>query len=136
LQPLGTLSRRELATWHGRAAIYALPARYEPFGLSVLEAALCGCALVLGDIDSMRELWDGAALFARPGDTAGLRATLARLIEDRQERERLAERARERALGLDLTRTGRAYLTLYEGLLQRADQGRGPAQPMGLLDLR
>ncbi len=32
-----------------------LPARYEPFGLSVLEAALSGCALVLGDIPSLRE---------------------------------------------------------------------------------
>ena len=35
-----------------------LPARYEPFGLSILEAALSGCALVLGDLPSLRELWD------------------------------------------------------------------------------
>ena len=30
------------------ASVYVLPAKYEPFGLSVLEAALSGCALVLG----------------------------------------------------------------------------------------
>ena len=30
------------AHWLARAAIYALPARYEPFGLSILEAGLAG----------------------------------------------------------------------------------------------
>ena len=37
--------------------------RFEPFGLAVLEAARAGCALVLSDIATFRELWDGAALF-------------------------------------------------------------------------
>jgi glycogen synthase len=60
---LGHLARRELAHWYSIAAVYALPARYEPFGLTVLEAALCGCALVLGDIPSLRETWGGDARF-------------------------------------------------------------------------
>ena len=38
-------------------------ARYEPFGLAVLEAAQAGMRLVLSDIPSFRELWDGAATF-------------------------------------------------------------------------
>ena len=41
-RPLGRLEPAELADWYSRAAIYALPARYEPFGLSVLEAAMSG----------------------------------------------------------------------------------------------
>jgi len=44
---LGVLAPETLAAWYARSAIYALPARYEPFGLSVLEAALSGCALAL-----------------------------------------------------------------------------------------
>jgi glycosyltransferase involved in cell wall biosynthesis len=52
--------------WLARAALYVHPARYEPFGLSVLEAALSGCALVLADLPSLRETWDNAALFAPP----------------------------------------------------------------------
>ena len=67
---LGELPRDELADWYARAPIYALPARYEPFGLSVLEAALSGCALVLGDIPSLREIWGGAALFVAAATTA------------------------------------------------------------------
>ena len=58
---LGRLAPEALAPWFARASIYALPARYEPFGLSALEAALAGCALVLGDIPSLREVWGDAA---------------------------------------------------------------------------
>ena len=65
-----------------RAAIYALPARYEPFGLTALEAALAGCALVLGDIPSLREIWGDAALFVRPADDGALRGGAA--IADRR----------------------------------------------------
>jgi len=53
------------------ARVFASAARYEPFGLAVLEAAQAGCALVLSDIPSFRELWDGAAVFVAPGDEEG-----------------------------------------------------------------
>src|SRR5690606_871916 len=55
LHLLGQLSDMEIADRLARASIFALPARYEPFGLCALEAALAGCALVLGDIPSLRE---------------------------------------------------------------------------------
>ncbi len=56
-EAVGRLGPEEMREQYARAAIFAHPARYEPFGLSVLEAALSGCALVLGDISSLRELW-------------------------------------------------------------------------------
>ena len=64
---LGRLATDEMRELYRRAAIYALPARYEPFGLSVLEAAASGCALVLGDIPSLRENWADAAVFVAAG---------------------------------------------------------------------
>ncbi len=45
---LGQLSTAELASWYARAAIYALPARYEPFGLSVLEDGVIGLRVGAG----------------------------------------------------------------------------------------
>src|SRR5690606_8377688 len=68
VETLGVLSRAEMKHWLGRASIYVLPARYEPFGLSALEAALSGCALVLGDIPSLREVWGPAATYVDPAD--------------------------------------------------------------------
>jgi len=116
---LGPLPRDELRALMGRAAIFAHPARYEPFGLVVLEAALAGCALVLGDIDSLRELWDGAALFVAPGDAAALAEACERLSADGELRGILAGRAGERAWRYDAETMARAYARLYEQLSDR-----------------
>ncbi len=117
LQPVGRLSSRELAGWYARASTYALPARYEPFGLSALEAGLAGCALVLGDIPSLREIWGEAALFIAPGDTQALRAALEALIEDAGLRNEMALRARNRAMGYTVGRMVQRYVVAYGALV-------------------
>jgi glycogen(starch) synthase len=117
---LGQLDREALRAQMGRAAIFAHPARYEPFGLAVLEAAQAGCALVLGDIPSLREQYDGAALFVGPGDGAALAEALERLIADGDLRRRLATTARLRAQRHDAGRMARDYATLYERLRGRS----------------
>lgn len=119
---LGTLGRRELAAEMSRAAIFALPARYEPFGLTVLEAAVSGCALVLGDVPSLRELWDGAALFVAPDDVGALRRTLQSLIDHPGDRHRLAAAARERAHSYPIDRTAAQYERLYHVLAGTAGE--------------
>jgi glycosyltransferase involved in cell wall biosynthesis len=98
------------------AAIYAFPALYEPFGLSVLEAALCGCALVLGDVPSLRELWTGMAVFVDPRDPSAVTAAIRRLASDDAARERLAELARARALQMDPDVMAAQYLSAYASL--------------------
>ncbi len=120
VRALGPLPREALAGWLARAAIYALPARYEPFGLSALEAGLSGCALVLGDIPSLREVWGDAAEFVAPDDPAALEAALRRLIRDGDARRALARAARARALTLSAERCADAYLAAYAELTGRA----------------
>ncbi|XXT17168.1 glycosyltransferase family 4 protein [Sorangium sp. So ce429] len=128
LEHLGVLSPSGVAAALARASIYAHPARYEPFGLSVLEAALSGCALVLGDIPSLREVWRDAALYVDPGDTDALRRALQSLIDEPGARRGLASRARARALDFAPRRMARGYLHLYGDLLRgRSDARRSPA---------
>jgi glycosyltransferase involved in cell wall biosynthesis len=119
LQCLGTLDGRELADWLGRAAIFCAPARYEPFGLSILEAALSGCALVLGDIASLREIWQGAAVYVPPDDPGALRAALLMLIEHDGMRASLAARARARAVAMSAAAMGARYAALYADVSSR-----------------
>jgi glycogen synthase len=114
---LGRLSAQAVARWYARAAIYALPARYEPFGLSVLEAASAACALVLGDIRSLRENWDGAALFVAPGDRDALTRAIARLIAEPETREVLGAEAMRRAAEFTERRMTDAYMDLYASAL-------------------
>jgi glycogen(starch) synthase len=113
----GRLPEQALAAWLGRAAIFVAPARYEPFGLGILEAALAGCALVLGDIGSLREIWADTAIFVPPEDDEALCSAINRLIHDPGTRLALAARSRVRALDYTPSRMVEAYLDLY-GRLQ------------------
>ena len=124
--PLGRLPAADLRAWFDRASIYALPARYEPFGLSVLEAALARAALVLGDIPSLRENWDGAAWFVPPSDSGALHAAIVRLIEDDERRVELGRLAYARAREFSVARMAGGYRRLYAGVLGQG--GRRPAR--------
>jgi len=115
---LGQISPQEVADYMAIASIYCFPARYEPFGLSILEAALSGCALVLGDIPSLRELWNNAAVFVDPGDQSALLRSLSQLIENSNTRIKLARSALDRAKRFSLQRMTNAYLKVYEQLHQ------------------
>jgi len=116
LELLGSLQPQTLASWYARASVYALPARYEPFGLTALEAAWSGCALVLGDIDSLRELWGEAACYVAPDDEAGLCDVLNLLLTDDALRGRMAARAMARARQFTPAKLARQYLDLYRQL--------------------
>lgn len=114
---LGQLSASEAAEWLGRAAIYALPAAYEPFGLTLLEAALSGCVLVAGDLGTLREVWNDAAWYVNPHDAGGLLEALRTLIQDEALRQRLAASATARAALYPATRLVASYGQLYRQLL-------------------
>jgi glycosyltransferase involved in cell wall biosynthesis len=117
LKCLGELSRNDVAIWQQTASIYAAPAKYEPFGLAILEAASAGCALVLGDIPSLRENWDGAAEFCDPRDSLAWIETLNRLSANPKRRAELGALARERSKEFTIERTARAYLAAYSQLV-------------------
>jgi len=117
IQHLGFVCPAEMAAWMGKASIFTMPARYEPFGLSPLEAALAGCVLVLGDIPSLREVWGDSAVFVSPDDPDGLKAALESLITQPDRRKRYAAKARRRALGYTSERMAGEYLQLYGELV-------------------
>lgn len=121
---LGFLTPEALAPWYAAASVYALPARYEPFGLTILEAALSGCALVLGDIPSLRELWEDAAVFVDPESGPDLEEELRSLCADRTRRESLGERALARSRSFTASRMIAGYLALYRELCEGSGKNR------------
>lgn len=109
----GNLDREDLSKLMGRAAVYCLPATYEPFGYTPLEAAFSGCALVLADIETMKEVWKDAALYFNPEDPDDLRQKLKRVLEDHALRKTLANRAQVRARRYTAEKMAASYLKLY-----------------------
>lgn len=109
------------------AAIFCSPALYEPFGLGVLEAAQAGCALVLADIPTFRELWNGAAVFVDPRDDAALASTLDDLLEDDERRRRLSAKAARRAAAFSIEAMAAGTLAVYAEVLGKRGTAREAA---------
>ncbi len=120
VEMLGQLAARELAAEYTRAAVFVAPARYEPFGLAALEAAGAGCALVLSDIPTYREVWGDAAVYVPADDDDAFAAAIQRLLGDASLRSTQAERARLRAQEYTPERMARAYHALYRATLPDA----------------
>jgi glycogen synthase len=93
VQLLGPKSQAELRELYASAAIYAATSRYEPFGLSPLEAALSGCTLVMNDIPVFHELWGDSALYFGHNDSASLFELIAELKYSPGLREQYGARA-------------------------------------------
>lgn len=117
LEVPGYLMPPALKQRYAARPIFVSPALYEPFGLAVLEAAQAGCALVLSDIPTFRELWDGAAAFVSPRDPQGLANAVNALLQDRLRRGSLGREALKRASSYSVDRTADAMLRHYRALL-------------------
>jgi glycosyltransferase involved in cell wall biosynthesis len=115
LRELGHLSGDQIAAHLSKRPIFVSAASFEPFGLAVLEAAQAGCALVLADIPTFRELWDGAASFV-PLDGAWCEAIEA-LVLDVPTRAALGEAARIRAARYTPDATADQMLALYREVI-------------------
>lgn len=118
LQWLGELPHGQLAEWIAQAPVFVSLSLYEPFGLSVLEAASAGAALVLADIPTFRELWGGCAVFVDPSDPGAVAAALDDLAGDPARRERLGADASMRARDFSLRRQADGLLDAYRSVLQ------------------
>jgi glycosyltransferase involved in cell wall biosynthesis len=116
--PRGSLPQPELEDLRSRAAVFCAPVRYEPFGLAILEAGFAGCALVLGDIPSLREVWHDAAVFVPPDDDDQLLAALRLVIRDERLRRDLGRRACARAARYDAAQMAQRIADVYDVVLE------------------
>lgn len=97
LRLLGQLDGAALAARLAERPVFVSAATFEPFGLAVLEAAGAHCALVLSDIPTFRELWDGAAVFVDPLDETAFAEAIEGILSAPDRREALGQAAHERA---------------------------------------
>jgi glycosyltransferase involved in cell wall biosynthesis len=115
----GRLPEEEVLALMRRAAVFAAPSLYEPFGLAVLEAALSGGALVLADLPGFRELWHDAALFVPPQDPIAWATAFSALAADPEQRGALARRALQRAQDFSPQRQADGVLAAYADVLSQ-----------------
>lgn len=125
----GEVAGDAMSRFYQNTSIYIGPSRYEPFGLTPLEAAGYGCALLLSGIGSFRELWYGAATFFEPGVAADLGIRLMNLLEEASGIDEQAVRANDRARSLyTAERMTDRYEAVYRELT-KPGAGRGATGP-------
>jgi glycosyltransferase involved in cell wall biosynthesis len=114
---LGPLTQAALLQLFEQSAIYICTSRYEPFGLAPLEAALCGCAVVANDLPSLREVWEGSAIYFR--GAAELSDLLHGLYEDGSFLKRAQLQSYARAMTFSRGAMASSYLGLYRSLMKQ-----------------
>ena len=92
---LGALPQDELASAYAAAKVHALPGWFETPGLSTLEAAAAGCAIVSTDRGTTREYFGEAAWYCDPKSIESIREAVLAAWEA-EPSEELRERVRER----------------------------------------
>lgn len=128
VRALGRLGDEAIRAHLAARPVFVSVARYEPFGLAVLEAAQAGCALVLSDIPTFRELWGGVAVFVPPDDAGAIAATIEALAEDEAARDRLGTAARLRARRFSVEAMAEGVLAAYRKLgVGVEEEARGAA---------
>ncbi len=109
-----------------RGGVFCLPAEYEPFGLTVVEAMAVGLPVVATQNGGPREITDEgrAGLLADPHDPTDIAAKLLHLLSEEGAWQTYADRGRERARRVySWHRTAEGYLTLAEEISQGHRRG-------------
>jgi glycosyltransferase involved in cell wall biosynthesis len=96
---LGFVNQSGLPEVYTASDVFVLPSEYEPFGMVVNEAMLCGCPAIVSDrvgarLDLVRE---GETGYVYPcGDIEALASALRRTLSDRARLAQMGEAARSR----------------------------------------
>jgi glycosyltransferase involved in cell wall biosynthesis len=98
---LGFVNQSGLPETYSASDLFVLPSEYEPFGVVVNEAMLCGCSVIVSDRVGARFdlVLEGETGFVFPfGDIEKLSSTLSRAINDPEHLKEMGEASRRRML--------------------------------------
>jgi glycosyltransferase involved in cell wall biosynthesis len=115
-------ARHDMPAVYSALDVFALPSHREGFSRSAMEAAACGCALVLSDIRGCREIGtqEEHLLLVPPRDPVALTTAITRLLDDPALRSRLAAAAEARArAAFDQRAVAAASLATYRAVARR-----------------
>jgi len=113
LRSIGYVSQADLGKLFRHAQAFVMPSLYEGFGLPVLEAMSCGCAVITSNAGSLPEVaGDGAQTFA-PSDASGMSDAVARLLCNPNELSLWRARALKHSADFSWSRAAKETVSVY-----------------------
>ncbi|MBN2624357.1 MAG: glycosyltransferase family 4 protein [Acidimicrobiales bacterium] len=109
----GLIPRRDVLAIVRGAVAMTFPSQYEGFGLPVLEAMSLGTPVVSSDAAALPEVVGGAGRVVPVDDADAWVEEMTRMLDDGDERQRLADAGRVRVEGFTWQRTASQTLAAY-----------------------
>lgn len=92
IEVLGFVSDEELTSLYNRAKVFALPSLNEGVGLVALEAAVCGCNIVITNLGGPKEYYEsGSAELVNPYDIDDIGKAVLRALNNNDTQPQLRE---------------------------------------------
>lgn len=113
---LGYVSDAILANLYHHAAIFVYPSLYEGFGFPVLEALSYGIPVVTSNISSLPEVIGKAGLLVNPQDPKEITSAMQKLLEHKNERERLSRLSKAQAAKFNWQISAKQTLKIFDEL--------------------
>lgn len=104
---------KELLHLYNAADLMVFSSFYEGFGLPILEAMACGCAVACSNTSAMPEVANAAAILFDPASTEDITRAMRDVLLDSQLRNRLQRLGQHRASLFTWERTARRTLEIY-----------------------
>jgi glycosyltransferase involved in cell wall biosynthesis len=109
----GYVSAAELAMLYRHASAFLLPSLYEGFGLPLVEAMSCGCAVVASTGGALPEVAGPGAQLFDPLDVQGMARALCRLLGEPEHLTHWREAARLRSREFSWKRAAEETVRVY-----------------------
>jgi glycosyltransferase involved in cell wall biosynthesis len=116
----GLIPRRDVMAIVRGAVALTMPSRYEGFGLPALEAMSVGTPVLAADVAALPEVVGGAGCLLPVDDAAAWSDAMARMLDDGDERARLAEAGRVHVAAFTWQRSAAATLAAYRAAVAGA----------------
>ena len=130
----GEVTDDQMVALHQVATLAIMPSTEEGFGLPVLEAAACGCPVIVSNISSLPEVLSERAAEFDPYDAASIARAVERALTDEDHRDVLLAAGRRAVERWTWANTGQAVMDALAQLGPRQHRElRPPARRVALM---
>lgn len=110
----GLLTEEELVALYKNAQAFILPSLEEGFGIPILEAMACGCAVVSSNAASLPEVGGDTALYFNPSNVQDMANKINQVLDDKKLRQEMIEKGQKRYEYFSWNKLAKQTLEVYQ----------------------